>query len=134
MLVWSICKCTISIIDINNGIRKSIHGFQNVNTSQILTFGGHVKVRILEYPSHYLGSRPLPSILILEQFCLDMAGLTWYINPYGIKYKTRGVHSVVKLNTTCNKKKSTFYIKHHQNGSKFYQFFFHEQIYTVSIT
>ena len=35
-----------------------------------------------------------------------------------------GVHSIVKLNTTCNKIKSTFYIKHHQNESKVYQILF----------
>jgi hypothetical protein len=34
----------------------------------------------------------------------------------------RGDHSIVKLNTTCKTKKSNFYIKHHQNGSK-YQLF-----------
>ena len=33
--------------------------------------------------------------------------------------QSRGVHSTVKLNTTCNKiKNCTFYIKHHHNGSK----------------
>ena len=37
-----------------------------------------------------------------------------------------GFHSIVKLNTTCDKKNSTFYIKHHQNGLKFYNFFYHE--------
>ena len=35
-------------------------------------------------------------------------------------------HSIVKLNTTCDQKKSSFGKLHHQNGSKFYQFFFHE--------
>ena len=37
---------------------------------------------------------------------------------------TRGIHSIVKLNTTCDKKKSTFYIKDHQNRSKIFHFFF----------
>ena len=36
-------------------------------------------------------------------------------------HKRPGVHSIVKLNTTCNKK---IYIKHRQNGSKLYQFIF----------
>jgi hypothetical protein len=31
----------------------------------------------------------------------------------------RGFHSIVKLNNTCDKKKSTFYIKDHQNRSIF---------------
>lgn len=33
------------------------------------------------------GQYHFPSILILEQFCLDMEGLAWYINPNGIKNK-----------------------------------------------
>ena len=33
------------------------------------------------------GQYQFPSILILEQFCLDMEGLAWYINPNGIKNK-----------------------------------------------
>ena len=37
---------------------------------------------------------------------------------------SRGDHFIVKLNTTCDKNKSTFDIKDHQNRSKFYQFFF----------
>jgi hypothetical protein len=36
-----------------------------------------------------------------------------------------GVHFIVKLNTTCDKKRiSTFYIKDHQNRSKCFSFFF----------
>ena len=35
-----------------------------------------------------------------------------------------GVHSIVKLNTMCCKKNSTFGKLHHQNGSKFYEFIF----------
>ena len=34
-----------------------------------------------------------------------------------------GIHSLVMLNTTCDNI-YYFYIKHHQNGSKFYQFLF----------
>ena len=34
------------------------------------------------------------------------------------------VHFIAKLNTTCDKTKYIFYIKHHQNESKFYGFFF----------
>ena len=37
---------------------------------------------------------------------------------------TRGDHSIVKLNTTCGQNKITFGKLHHQNESKFYQFFF----------
>ena len=37
---------------------------------------------------------------------------------------SRGVHSIVKLNTTCENYKSTFYIKDHQNRSNIFHFFF----------
>ena len=37
-----------------------------------------------------------------------------------------GVHSIVKLNTTCNKKNLLFYIEDHQNRSTFFIFFPHE--------
>ena len=36
----------------------------------------------------------------------------------------RGGHYIVKSRTTCEQKKPTFSKLHHQNGSKFYQFFF----------
>ena len=36
----------------------------------------------------------------------------------------RGDHSIVKLKTTSEQKKSTFFKLHHQNGSNFYQLFF----------
>ena len=36
----------------------------------------------------------------------------------------RGGHSIVKLKTMCNGKKSTFSKLYHQNGSNFYQIFF----------
>ena len=39
-------------------------------------------------------------------------------------FRARGGHSIVKLNTTCGQKKFTFGKLHHQNESKFYQFFF----------
>jgi len=32
------------------------------------------------------------------------------------EYGAQGVHSIVKLNTMCEKKKSTFSKLHHQNG------------------
>ena len=37
--------------------------------------------------------------------------------------RTRGVHFIVKLNTMCDKPKSIFYIKDHQNRSIFFIFF-----------
>ena len=40
---------------INNGIKKPTGGYQNFNTSQMLISGGQDKVRILAYPSYYLG-------------------------------------------------------------------------------
>ena len=36
----------------------------------------------------------------------------------------RGVYSIVKLSTTCDNNKSTFYIKDHQNRSNIFHFFF----------
>ena len=35
----------ISIININYGIKELTRGYQNFNTSQIMVFGGYVKVR-----------------------------------------------------------------------------------------
>jgi len=57
---------------------------------------------------------------------------TWHHGPSNrtfttsskVRIKAQEVHSIVKLNITCEKKKSTFSKLHHQNGSKFYQFFF----------
>jgi hypothetical protein len=43
--------------------------------------------------------------------------------PLDYESHTHGVHSIVKLNTTCDKKKSTFYIKGHQNRSNVFHFF-----------
>jgi hypothetical protein len=43
-------------------------------------------------------------------------------SPIEVIHRTRGVHSIVKLNTTCDKEKYTFNIKDHQNRSIF---FFH---------
>ena len=42
-----------------------------------------------------------------------------------VMVRARGVHSIVKLNTTCHKNKSIFYIKDQQNRSKF--LFFHDR-------
>jgi hypothetical protein len=44
-LVWSTGKNMASRININNGIKDPIHGYQNRNTSQVLIFGGSVKMR-----------------------------------------------------------------------------------------
>lgn len=33
------------IVDIKNGIKEPIHGYQNCNVSQILISGGNLKVR-----------------------------------------------------------------------------------------
>ena len=35
----------VSIINIFDGIKEPIHGYQDCNTSKIMIFGGHVKVR-----------------------------------------------------------------------------------------
>ena len=45
-----------SIIDINNGSKEPTLGYQNYNTSQILIFGGYLKLReSVLYPRYYLG-------------------------------------------------------------------------------
>ena len=44
VLVWYVCEWMVLITDIENGIRKPTCGHQNCNPSQILIFGGHVKV------------------------------------------------------------------------------------------
>ena len=44
MLDRYIGECLVSIININNGIKKPTRKHQNCNTSQILIFGGYVKV------------------------------------------------------------------------------------------
>ena len=38
-------ECMVSIINIKNGIKELTRRYQNCNTSQILLFGGYVKVR-----------------------------------------------------------------------------------------
>ena len=35
----------VSIININNGIKEPTHEYPNYNTSQILIYGGYVKMR-----------------------------------------------------------------------------------------
>jgi hypothetical protein len=56
MLDRYIGECMISIIKINNGIKEPIYGYQNCNTTQILIFGGYVKVReSVIYMNSYLG-------------------------------------------------------------------------------
>ena len=45
MLVWYIAECMVSIININNGIKKSLRVYRKCNINQMLTFGGYVKAR-----------------------------------------------------------------------------------------
>jgi hypothetical protein len=46
----------VSIFNINNGIKEPTCGYQDCYTSEILIFGGHVKVReSFVYMSDYLG-------------------------------------------------------------------------------
>ena len=47
-------ECTVSIININNGIKEPTCWYQNCNTNQISIFGGYIKVRESLYPSYYL--------------------------------------------------------------------------------
>jgi hypothetical protein len=44
-LVLCIDDCMLSIINIINGIKEPTCGYHNCNTSQMLIFGGYVKVR-----------------------------------------------------------------------------------------
>ena len=76
MLVCYIGECMVSTINLNNGIKEPTHGYQNLNTSQIMIFGGYVKVREAVC-TH--------SPVILGQFYLGMKVLAWYIDPTGIK-------------------------------------------------
>jgi hypothetical protein len=45
MLDWYKGECMVLIININKVIKEPPHGYQNCNTSQILIFGGYVKVK-----------------------------------------------------------------------------------------
>ena len=45
ILVWYIGECMVSLININSGIKEPTYGYQICNTTQMLTFGGYVKVR-----------------------------------------------------------------------------------------
>ena len=38
MLLWYISECSISLININNGIKKPIHRYQSCNTTLIIPF------------------------------------------------------------------------------------------------
>ena len=85
MLNRCTCKCMVSIININIGIKESTHGYQNYNTIQTLIFGGYVKVRGSLY-IHVIGwVNPFQTILILGSFRLSVKVLAWYIDPNGIK-------------------------------------------------
>ena len=44
-MVWYLGECMETIININNVIKEPTRGYENCNTSQILIFGGYVKVR-----------------------------------------------------------------------------------------
>ena len=84
VLVWYIGECTVSIININNGIKDPTCGYQNCNTSQILIFSGQDK-RIFVYPSYYLGqyhSKPYYGMKVLALY-VDLKGIK---NTYTVKY------------------------------------------------
>ena len=46
-------KCTVSVININIGIKEPIRGYRNCNTDQILKYGGGEKIFVC--PSYHLG-------------------------------------------------------------------------------
>ena len=61
-------------------------------------------------------------LLYIDIFmCVRIWTLLLYVHNLLI---TQVDHSIVKLNTMCDQKKSSFGKLHHQNGSKFYQIFF----------
>jgi len=74
------------------------------------------------------------SIIILEKKMRDLQLLIWWYgsrsNPMA-NIISRGGHSIVKLKTMCNGKKSTFYIKDHQNKSIFFRFFSRVDIHSI---
>ena len=74
----------------------------------------------------FLQERPTTALYIMESS--EKLGKI-ILDVYEAHLPTRGGHSIVKLNTTCVKTKSTFSKLHHRNELKFYQIFF-----TVSIT
>ena len=80
MLDEYIGECIVSMFKINNGIKERAHGYQNCSTSQILIFGGYVKVRVALF-----GSIPFITILILGQFYLGMKVVAWYVGLNGIE-------------------------------------------------
>ena len=45
VLVWYVCECMVLITNIKDDVRKPTCDHENCNPSQILIFGGHVKVR-----------------------------------------------------------------------------------------
>ena len=59
-------------------------------------------------------------VIFLVSFAIRGGGATTMHLPHG--FTPQGVHCIVKLNTMCKQKKSTFSKLHHQNRSEFYQF------------
>ena len=74
------------IININHGIKEPpTRGYQYCSTSQILIFGGYVKVRKYFYTQVIIWVNTILTILILGWFYRSMRILAWYIDPNGIK-------------------------------------------------
>ena len=84
VLDWYIDECMVSIMNIDNGFKEPTRGYQNYNTSQILIFGGYVKVRESLYT--WVIFEPLWTI-VLGRFCLRITILAWYMDPNGIENK-----------------------------------------------
>ena len=61
MLDQYIRKCMVSIINIDNGITKHTHGYQNCNTCQVLMLGGYVKVREYFNTQVIIGVKTIPN-------------------------------------------------------------------------
>ena len=86
VLVCDIGKCTVSIINIFNGIKEPTRGHQNCNPSQILDFGGYVKVRESLYTRVIIGVitilNHMDSMRLLA-WCKDLNGVE---NKLTVKY------------------------------------------------
>ena len=66
-------KCTVAIININNGTKEPTHGYQNCHISQLLIFcSGYVTVREYVYIQVTTWVNTILTTLILGRFCLGM--------------------------------------------------------------
>ena len=87
MLDWYIVECMVSIININNGIKEPTRGIQNCSTSQIMIFGGYVKVQKSLSTRVIIRVDIILNFIILGRFYLGIKVLACYIDVNGIENK-----------------------------------------------